>query len=68
MANPVVNDMHFTDAPRIAMPTIGSPQASFNPASGGSILPNGPPKFIQPKGKRATAKGLTNKRLPMNNI
>lgn len=67
--SPIVNDNHFVDGnPPLATPTIGAPQDSFNPGGTSSPFPNGPPKYIQPKGKRATAKGLTNKRLPMNNI
>jgi len=59
-ATPIVNDMHFTDA------RIGSTQASYNPGSKASALPNGPPRFIQPPGKRVIAKGLTNKRITQN--
>ena len=66
---PVFNDNHYTDArPAIGAPTIGSPQASFNPGGNASMLPNGPPRAIQVPGKRPMAKGLTNKRLPMNNL
>jgi len=66
---PIVNDNNFVDGnPPIATPTIGSPSATFNPGGKSSPLPNGPPKYIQPAGKRPMAKGLTNKRLPMNNI
>lgn len=67
--HPIVNDNSFVDGnPPMSMPTLGSPQASFNPGGKSSLFPNGPPKYIQPKGKRATAKGLSNKRLPQNNI
>lgn len=66
---PIVNDNSFvTGNPPLATPTIGSAQATFNPGGGSSILPNGPPKYIQPKGKRIFAKGLTNKRLTGNNV
>lgn len=62
---PVVNDAHFTDGP--ALPTLGSPQASFNPGQGASALPNGPPRFVQAPGKRVFGtKGLTNKRNTSN--
>lgn len=66
---PIVNDAHFSDShavngnPPLATPTLNSPDTSFNPGAGSSILPNGPPKYIQPAGKRVVAKGLTNKRL-----
>ena len=64
---PIVNDNNFIDgSPPIAAPTIGSPQASFNPGAASGALPNGPPRFIQPKGKRVYAKGLTNKRITQN--
>lgn len=66
---PIVNDNNFVDGnPPVAAPTLGSPQATFNPGGKAGLFPNGPPKYIQPKGKRATGKGLTNKRLPINNI
>jgi hypothetical protein len=61
---PAFNDGGFTDGPR--EPTIGSTQASFNPGQSASALPNGPPRFIQPQGKRVYAKGLTNKRITQN--
>jgi hypothetical protein len=57
---PVVNDTHYNDA------KIGSPNSTFNPGATASPLPTGPPKFIQPPGKRIYAKGLTNKRLTQN--
>lgn len=59
---PIVNDAHYTDA----RPTIGSPSATFNPggAQQAGPLPNGPPRFIQPKGRRFQTKGNTNKRIP----
>lgn len=66
---PIVNDNSFVAGnPPLATPTIGSPQATFNPGGKSGILPVGPPKYIQPKGKRAVSKGLTNKRLPNQNI
>lgn len=62
---PIVNDNNFVDGnPPLATPTMGSPQATFNPA-GKSSLPT-PPRFVQPKGKRVYAKGLTNKRVTQN--
>ena len=61
---PIANDTNFTDGPR--EPTLGSPQASFNPGGGAGALPNGPPRFIQTPGKRVYAKGLTNKRITGN--
>lgn len=62
---PVMNDSHFTDGP--SEPTLGSPQASFNPGAGASALPNGPPRFVSPPGKRVQGvKGLTNKRITGN--
>ena len=65
--SPIVNDDHFVDGnPPLPSPTIGSAQASFNPGQGSSALPNGPPRFVQPPGKRVYAKGLTNKRVPGN--
>ena len=70
---PVVNDNHFSDAgpgvtgnPPLMEPGIGAPQDSFNPGAQSEPLPMGPPKYIQPKGKRVIAKGLTNKRLTGN--
>ena len=67
--SPIVNDNSFVDGhPPLPTPTLGSPQANFNPGGNSSPLPNGPPKYVQPKGKRPMSKGLTNKRLPMNNI
>jgi hypothetical protein len=65
---PIVNDLHFSDAhaiPNNAPPTpgLGSPMDTFNPGAGSEALPNGPPKYIQPQGKKVMAKGLTNKRL-----
>lgn len=57
---PVVNDSNFSDA------KIGTAQTSFNPGQKASPFPNGPPKFIQPPGKRVNAKGMTNKRLTQN--
>lgn len=72
---PVVNDMHFSDAgagptgnPPLTLPGIGSPQDTFNPGQASEALPSGPPKYIQPAGKRVMGKGLTNKRLPANNV
>lgn len=66
---PIVNDNAFvTGNPPLATPTIGSPQDTFNPGGGSGVLPSGPPKYVQPKGKRAIAKGLTNKRLPLANV
>ena len=61
---PIANDQNFTDGPR--EPTLGSPQASFNPGREAGVLPNGPPRFIQAPGKRVYAKGLTNKRITGN--
>ena len=62
---PIVNDAHFTDGP--PLPTMGSPMASFNPGQSASALPNGPPRAINPPGKRpAGVKGLTNKRINAN--
>jgi hypothetical protein len=67
--SPIVNDNNFVDGnPPLPTPTLGSPQASFNPGAKSGLFPNGPPKYIQPKGKRAGAKGMTNKRLPQGNI
>lgn len=70
---PVFNANHFDDSapvtsgsPPLATPTTGSPQASFNPGANASPFPNGPPKYVQPKGKRVIAKGLTNKRITGN--
>lgn len=69
---PIVNDNHFSDSgpvtgsPPVPSPTLGSPQDSFNPGAMAGPLPNGPPKYIQPKGKRVIAKGLTNKRITGN--
>lgn len=60
---PIVNEMHFTDA---RAPTLGSPMTVFNPGAKSEILPNGPPKYVQPKGKKPNAKGLTNKRITAN--
>lgn len=66
---PIVNDAHFSDShavggnPPLQTPGLGAPQDSFNPGAGSEILPNGPPKYIQPQGKKVIAKGLTNKRL-----
>lgn len=57
---PIVNDSHFNDA------KIGSASTTFNPGAKASALPAGPPKFIQPPGKRVNAKGLTNKRFSQN--
>jgi hypothetical protein len=62
---PIVNDSGFTDGPR--QPTIGSPQASFNPGQSAAALPNGPPRFINAPGKRVYGgKGMTNKRITNN--
>lgn len=62
---PIVNDAHFTDGPKL--PTIGSPQASFNPGQSAGALPNGPPRFVNAPGKRVYGgKGLSNKRMPNN--
>jgi len=67
--SPIVNDNNFVDGnPPISTPTIGSPQATFNPGAKSGPLPNGPPKYIQPQGKRPMSKGMSNKRLPMNNV
>lgn len=69
---PAFNDAHFSDASPpnasnpIQMPTLGQPQDSFNPGAGAGPLPSGPPKYIQPKGKRVLAKGLTNRRITQN--
>lgn len=69
---PIVNDTHFSDAhaisgnPALQTPGLGAPQDSFNPGANSEILPSGPPKYIQPKGKRVIAKGLTNKRITGN--
>lgn len=72
-STPIVNDQHFSDAhaisngnPPIQMPQLGSPQDSYNPGQQAGPLPNGPPKYIQAKGKRVIAKGLTNKRITGN--
>lgn len=62
---PIVNDAHFTDTP-LPTPTVGSTQASFNPGAQSGQLPNGPPRFVAPPGKRVYAKGLTNKRITGN--
>lgn len=59
---PIVDDSAFTDT----RPTIGQPSTSFNPGKASEILPNGPPKYVQPQGKRVMAKGLTNKRITGN--
>lgn len=67
--SPIVNDASFSDgpvAPMPAQPVTGSPDATFNPGANSSPFPNGPPKYIQPKGKRVIAKGLTNKRITGN--
>ena len=57
----IVNHNMFTDA----RPTMGSPQATFNPgdASAYGPLPGGPPRNVNPPGRRVVAKGLTNKRI-----
>lgn len=66
---PIVNDAHFSDShavsgnPPLMTPNLGAPQDTFNPGAGSEPLPNGPPKYIQPAGKKVVAKGLTNKRL-----
>lgn len=67
--SPIVNDNSFVDGnPPLPTPTLGGSSDTFNPGGKSSPFPNGPPKYIQPKGKRATSKGLTNKRLPINNV
>lgn len=58
--SPIVNDTHYNDA------KIGSANSTFNPGASASPLSAGPPKFIQPPGKRVNAKGLTNKRFSQN--
>lgn len=64
---PIVNDNHFVDGnPPLATPGVGSPQDTFNPGAKSAALPNGPPRFVQPPGKRVYAKGETNKRLTQN--
>lgn len=68
---PIVNEKHFSDNHAVngnapATPKLGSSSTTFNPGAGSSILPNGPPKYIQPGGKRPMAKGLTNKRITQN--
>lgn len=70
---PVVNDMHFSDSgggvtgsPPLQTPDLGQPQDTFNPGAKSEILPSGPPKYVQPKGKRVLAKGLTNRRITQN--
>ncbi len=71
-SSPIVNDAHFSDAHAVSTssapptPGIGSPMDSFNPGGASEILPSGPPKYIQPAGKRPMAKGLTNKRVTGN--
>lgn len=65
---PIVNESAFSDAHASgppAMPIIGSPSATFNPANASAYgpEPNGPPRTPAGiKGKRPVAKGLTNKR------
>lgn len=59
---PIVNDSHFSDGPKL--PTLTS--AQFNPGQSAAALPNGPPRFVQPQGKRVYAKGVTNKRIQGN--
>lgn len=59
---PIVDDKNFTDE----RPTIGSKSATFNPGASASPFPNGPPRFIGPKGKQPRSKGLTNKRVTSN--
>lgn len=69
---PIVNDSHFSDShaikgnPPIATPGLGNPMDSYNPGASSEILPNGPPKYMQPQGKRPMSKGLTNKRITQN--
>lgn len=69
---PIVNDTHFSDAHAISeggmppTPSLGAPRDTFNPGQGAGVLPDGPPKYIQPKGRRIIAKGLTNKRISQN--
>jgi hypothetical protein len=57
---PIVNESSFNDQ------RIGSADDTFNPGASSSPLPNGPPRYIQPPGKRPNAKGLTNKRITGN--
>lgn len=71
--SPIVNSNHFDDSavvtghPPLGTPDLGSPQDTFNPSGAGAgSFANGPPKYVQPKGKRVMAKGLTNKRLTGN--
>ncbi len=60
---PVFNDNHFTDGP--AMPTANS--VGFDPGQSAAPMPNGPPRFISPPGKRVVGtKGLTQKRQTSN--
>lgn len=70
---PIVNDSAFSDShaisggnPPLTLPGLGAPQDSYNPGAQAGPLPNGPPKYIQPKGKRPMQKGLTNKRITQN--
>jgi membrane-associated protease RseP (regulator of RpoE activity) len=60
--SPIVNDNNFVDGhPPVPSPTLGSPQATFNPGAK-SGLP-APPRFISPPGKRVSgAKGMSQKR------
>lgn len=62
---PIVNDNHFSDTP-LQTPGLGAPSDSFNPGASSVPLPNGPPKYVQPAGKRPMSKGLTNKRITGN--
>lgn len=67
-ANPIVNDSHFSDSHAVTdgappTPGLGSPQDTFNPAQGAGALPNGPPRYIAPKGPRVQQPGLSNKRI-----
>lgn len=57
---PIVNDAHFTDTPT-PTPTIAS--QGFNPGQKDELLPGGPPRYIQPPGRRVISKGLSNKRI-----
>lgn len=64
---PIVNDNSFVDGhPPVATPTIGAASDTFNPGGKSGLFPNGPPKYVQPRGKRVMAKGLTNKRITQN--
>lgn len=62
-ATPIVNDAAFSDAHAVQTPGLGAPSDTFNPGGNGSALPNGPPRYIAPKGVRVQQPGLSNKRI-----